>query len=757
MFITVYALVQLLLLTNLSVVVCVPCVNRCVSANGLQLCRIFPALDNVTTCDCKQACLSNIKVTRDNTDVYAWFTNNKPLVISTDSFSSDWRHVTNVTIHNPYSFIFLSTDAFFNLKSLRNLTIDAGNFGICTKGLPGIFNGLETLVGLNFIGVELCFEELILSLCEPGNMEVLRSITLTGSYDTYELILGKNVFECLSQGRNLTSLSISYIDLELDLSKLNLLGSTMVQINIRHSRISTMYLDYSSDHALNSLSFEDTNITNWVFSRDKVLFQHPSFKMLLLIERVGIITCPKFTLYDVKNLQNCHSFKLCVNYHPMNFKMCPLQLKKVEPDQNVVRTVIQWFTRRQQIVDLSSMTISYISRDILPEVSRDLSLHDNNLGSMQNHNINEFRVLFSKMHDLQNLNLNKNQLSDLPFNLFSKNTRLVTLHLSQNRLTTFNLQIKGLTNLKLLDLSDNNIQILDSKTQNLIEQMQFQTNKSFDVDLSGNLYVCSCDQENLKSIKWIKASDVSISDKHRYTCTLDGKVYDIHKSGEFELKRYCAQQDKNKLLLLVLPPVVVFAILSVIAMVLVRRFIQRKKALDAIINKIQNEDNPWRYLVFLSFCSEDEELVMNCIHPQLTTTIADVTKTDFDLVCVGDKHFLPGQPLCGEIIKCIDNSAVVIAIISKDYCQKNWCQTEIMEAYQLRKPIIMLLIDDIDIHLMGDLLEKIFHRYAHASWVPDEDRGHLMPDWPTFGIAILQLASMTWTEYNDVQDREMAF
>lgn len=740
-------------IVRLSTVLCDErCLEVCHYENDTMKCEVVQPT-NWIDCECTNGCLSTIRVPCFVTKVIVQSSMLITLWLQRNfSFHESWLNVTSLAIYTQLSDVFIQDDAFSPLKSLRSLRIDTSENGICSLNSM-IFHGLDHLVNLHLTGMTKCFKFLMFALGEQAPLRNVRSITLErqNKIGFYESILRREehfshrIFWSLAGGRNLDSLTIAYFDIPVfDLTVLKHFGSYIRKFSLIQCTINYLYIVYNSNvNNLDVISFEGTLISNWSIEHGSIVtLQSPSFRMLVLLERYDKFKCPKYNLLDLHTLQKCHSFKLCVNHSNENDKSCPLRLNAVALDTNFQR-VVQWFAKRQDVIDLSSMTINYLSANILPEVVRDLVLSENNLAFMQREEPIEFQRVFSTLYNLQNLNLNKNQLIDLPFTIFLKNTQLVTLHLSGNQLTSFNVGTKQFKRLKLIDLSYNRIQVVDSTAQAIMNQLQLRTGALFEVHMNDNPYVCSCNKTYQESIHWIRKSKFLSSENRQYACELNGVVLNIYKSGASATETYCTRQELYKYLMIVLPPVGVIILFSVIVMVLLRRFIRRKRKFNELVDQIQNEEFPLRYLVFLSFCSEDEDLVMNDIYPRLTDTIADIIKRDFDLVCVGDKDFLPGHPLCDQIINCICDSAVMIAVVSKDFCRKNWCQTEIMEAYQLHKPIVMLVIDHVDRELMGDLLGKIFDRYAHASWVPDNDRGHLVPEWPVFGRAIIELSTTT--------------
>ncbi|KAH3887630.1 hypothetical protein DPMN_011648 [Dreissena polymorpha] len=108
-----------------------------------------------------------------------------------------------------------------------------------------------------------------------------------------------------------------------------------------------------------------------------------------------------------------------------------------------------------------------------------------------------------------------------------------------------------------------------------------------------------------------------------------------------------------------------------------------------------------------------------------------------------------------EIIRCIEDSAVIILAVSKHFYQKEWCRKEVQETYDQNKPIVLLFLEKVEPDEMGKVLLKLFSRYAHASWIPDSNGGHIEPDWSILCDALLDLTvnksdnkTLKWLELN---------
>ena len=114
-------------------------------------------------------------------------------------------------------------------------------------------------------------------------------------------------------------------------------------------------------------------------------------------------------------------------------------------------------------------------------------------------------------------------------------------------------------------------------------------------------------------------------------------------------------------------------------------------------------------------------------------------KTDKDLVCIGDRYFRPGQTIFSEMIRCLDDSAVFIAIMSKNYCNSDYCKLEIEQARLQGKAIILIFIEEVEEEEMTLVIREVFKKYTRAKFVLEGGFYKLQPDWECVCESIIQL------------------
>ena len=157
----------------------------------------------------------------------------------------------------------------------------------------------------------------------------------------------------------------------------------------------------------------------------------------------------------------------------------------------------------------------------------------------------------------------------------------------------------------------------------------------------------------------------------------------------------------------------------------------------------------FRFLVFLSFCSEDGEFVTYNTLPMLRTELASLTNTDQQLVCTGS-DLLPGQPIRDQITEFMDQSAVFVAVISTEYCCSYWCKEEINKARMDNKPVMLLFKEEVPESQMNLDIKYFFHKNIRAKWILNVNGEYeLETGWNNICSSIIQFLNEARTNRNE--------
>ena len=116
-----------------------------------------------------------------------------------------------------------------------------------------------------------------------------------------------------------------------------------------------------------------------------------------------------------------------------------------------------------------------------------------------------------------------------------------------------------------------------------------------------------------------------------------------------------------------------------------------------------------------------------------------LTDTDRDLVATGDRLFRLGRSIFAEIIQCLEESAAVVVVLSKNYCNSEYCQLEIEQARLMRKPIVIIMKEIVRENEMKAVIKEVFNNFTRATFRFDGEALKLQQDWEYISQCILQL------------------
>ena len=378
-------------------------------------------------------------------------------------------------------------------------------------------------------------------------------------------------------------------------------------------------------------------------------------------------------------------------------------------------------------VILSENSVTYIDPSVFnfaPNLQY-LDLSSNLLGNAIS--VGFILSIMNKVLKLEALILSNNLITTVPLDSFSGNNSLRVLDLSYNRLEAVTFVTHRLTSLTKLDLSHNNIVALDhisiDRLSCLLHYNETQnTTKQTDLKIHGNPFICSCD--DIHFLIWLVDINESLK------CKLDSEERMIDRHLIAHVEFLC----KRNIVIAVFCTYAIIVVILILAMVYVlilefRRIAHRKQIREAVRNyKTRREKKS--FPVFLSFCSEDDEVVMKDIYPNLEKGLKNILGTDSQCVATGYDAFRPGYSLADEIIRCVEASSVVVFFITNRFCRKSWCRNETLVAHYENKPMVLMLWENIDLKLMPRCLHSHYLNHARVHWIPDENGvRRIRPGW----------------------------
>ena len=312
------------------------------------------------------------------------------------------------------------------------------------------------------------------------------------------------------------------------------------------------------------------------------------------------------------------------------------------------------------------------------------------------------------------------------------------LDLSKNRLETITFNTDPLVSLEYLDLRHNKFASLDAASMQRLnilltyENRNISTTKSIDIKLKFNPFHCSC--ETVNSLNWL------LSLNETFTCTLKSERKQVDKWSVKRAEYLCIENiviTICSVLSLILLVLIIAAIRIIIRR---RRMLHKRREIQYGIQLYAGNGNDKRNPpVFLSFCSVDEEIVMNEIFPNLNAGLGKILNTEVRCVATGGHDFRPGFPVGNEIIRCVEASSVVVFFVTNNFCRKMWCRNETLVAHYDNKPIILMLWEKVDIKLMPKHMSKFYQEYVRVHWIEENGQRVMQPGWDELCEAIVRL------------------
>lgn len=431
-----------------------------------------------------------------------------------------------------------------------------------------------------------------------------------------------------------------------------------------------------------------------------------------------------------------------------NLSLCSFRMKVIHAKKNGIvkmNCTMQWPVDVDIYeLDLSYNQLEYISPSCWHGIysMKNLFLGSNKLSGMES--TPEFSELFQGFPVMLSLNLANNGLSKLPEHIFQTNTLLKVLILCDNLLQSVTFETKQFSALQSLDLSGNMISTFDAnsraKLDNVLNTYTHMNNNSDSatIDISRNPVKCECDRTD--SIKWLirfnERNDVSIA------CEFENKTLSINDKTLDDVHYQC---HKKTFFIAVISSIIAGVVVVYLLILIAHKLYMtrdRKNAVKKFIKDYRRGRLPELYIAMLSYSEHDGDLVWEKIYPVLEKHLQGRVKVDTDVVCIEDKHFIPGRSIVELSMNSIRDSCVVVFVVSRSFCEQNLCHIRVDEAYAQRKPIIIIFLPDVDRLLLPDYLRDIFDRNTRAEFETDIN-GHseLKPDWPLLCQSIFELAS----------------
>ncbi|KAK3577638.1 hypothetical protein CHS0354_010146 [Potamilus streckersoni] len=453
-----------------------------------------------------------------------------------------------------------------------------------------------------------------------------------------------------------------------------------------------------------------------------------------------------------------------------------------------------------QKLDLSGNGMEYIAPSSLRLLSllKVLDMAENNLLSMQT--TEDFSNLFRSATELRVLSLRNNHLTALPKTCFSSNTKLQLLDLRHNDLNDFNIDLSNMWSLKYIDLRNNRLHNLSLGMIHTLENISrhqmtktkgnesnaadifslyrldkialaatYGYGQSIDmtrelpkkeehmywnltIDLYGNPLQCDC--ESIYFIQWIISTNIIIVDMESLVCKYGNDLYPLNRETLDKVHFDCVS---FPILIKIVVSSVTIGIVcaSVFAFLAlcIRRTSRRAKHMEFFKRLIQKVDAKLKFVVFLPFCSQDQDIVEKYIRPSLNNLLKQKLniniREESELVCCGDRNFIPGLPIITEIHRCIDESLVVVPVITPSFLKSRWCKSECTVAIQKARNVVVLMKEQTDTSDADKMIRNLIYKYTRASWAVRDGEFIIRPKWDILIQSIVDKAMETACNGNE--------
>ena len=378
---------------------------------------------------------------------------------------------------------------------------------------------------------------------------------------------------------------------------------------------------------------------------------------------------------------------------------------------------------------------------------------------------------FDILINLKVLILSENGITSLQYDTFRGSKLLRILNLSKNRLKTVMFETAYLISLEVIDISSNEISFLDAaaiqRLNSLTEVADYnhQTSEaiteyvplsddapitfdsaetgqggrynitqvvtqihSTNIIMTDNPFECSC--HTVQFLKWLLALNQS------YLCHFKSVIRPIDDSAVESAQFLCIEMT-----VIVVSSIAAFLATTLLSLAIVKTIHKRRRMRQKrqVRNGIEMYGKIEAIPVFLSFCSEDEDTVMDEIFLFLDEGLREILHTDKRCVSVGGMDFRPGIPLVDEIIRCIDAASVVVFFVTNNFCKKMWCRSEAFIAHNENKPSILMLWENVDVKRMPKHMYRHFQLHTRVHWREKDGARVMFPDWKVLCETIVRL------------------
>ncbi|KAL3888289.1 hypothetical protein ACJMK2_000660 [Sinanodonta woodiana] len=621
-----------------------------------------------------------------------------------------------------------------------------------------------------------------------GKLSNLRYLSLIAIQGVKQhVVLGENFMKAL-HSKNLTY---------LDISRVNTIYVEHILVPDVLANIVNLNLSYSSIMFPHEITDKTISLINNMHLLDLTGIRFMIWKYNMkgeMLLKVSELLNPMY-LFLQGVLNTGSKVSVDIKYH---FESCDFKFPKMlDISRNgLTRLNITFFgdcrANELEALNLEGNDIEYISTDLLGRFPSLLILDLSNNRLMKMQDLYEFSNIFSQNNDLEIVYLRYNHLTFVPSDLFLSNSRIQIIDLSENELTYFNINLHKAENLKLINLTRNRLRRLPvsflvqfesirRKQNTEINQRSYATNVLFKqfhdkslivkmyrygynaseeiqfdeshyifpqyvmIDILVNQFVCDCD--TLAFMEWILFKNNDIINMTVLSCKYANDVKLLNIELLQTIERNCQLASNIGIGVASSIAIIISIVTFAIKIHLRRTSVRRNQDFDNLKQEILKENTHFEFLIFVSYCSKDAQIVEENILPSLNRYIHKTFNTEKDLVCTGESDFVPGLRIIEEIHRCVSRSLVVVPVITPSFLQSQWSQEECVAAVERNKQVVILMKKHTDTSRTIVTIQHLIGQYTRGTWSDNEGAFVMRPCWNTICEGIIQAASEAFRHY----------
>ncbi|KAL3888228.1 hypothetical protein ACJMK2_000603 [Sinanodonta woodiana] len=703
--------------------------------------------------------------------------------------SQKWANVSDLSILEFTNMKHIKEEFLAGLEQLKFLSISS-----CTN-----FDEIDKDIFCSTPNIEaLHLDEntrLRISVVEAAlidKLNNLRYLSLIGIQAIEQhIVLGDNFMRAL-RGKNLTYLDISRVPAIFIPNDVTMLFTNLKYLNLSYSKPVWPH-DMKVNMNLSSLNINVFDLTGVQYSMLKYWINDGELPSKLA-------DIPKATymyIQGVNNQNNQISFNARYSFENCGIKVPKmLDISKNSFKHLNISFIGNCRLHELETLNLASNNMDYISPNllnILPSL-KIIDLSNNQLIKMQD--MDDFSNMFSENKDLEIVFLRNNHFTVIKPNVFIFNSKLRIIDLSENELAYFNINLINAENLTLINLRWNKLKSLSASMMEQFETIlwkqkaehnnityvttvlikQFQDNnligrqyrygynaseeKKFEeshsviqqyvmINILENQFMCDCD--TLVFLEWLLFTNIDIVNKKVLSC----KYGNNEKFVNNELLQIVQTDCRLAITISVGVASSIAIIISIFTIAITirlrRKLDRRNQDLEHLKQEILQENTNFEFLIFLSYCSRDAQIVDDNILPSLNRCLRETFNTGRDLVCTGEDSFVPGMRIIEEIHRCINECLVVIPVITPAFLESEWSQAECIAAVERHKKVVILMKKHTDTSKAIATIRNLIGQYTRGSWSDNEGVFDIRPSWNTICEGIIRAASEAFRQHRNQQ------